>query len=212
MTMDTLRNPGYDGPRVYSGTRKNLHIWPNALIDFNLPFFLLSTVDFPLSLIGDTVMLPVTIPQDSERAAKDKEERRVDVERVAAISPREGESAAATAHRLFTACAKLLHEKDPHFADCYSIGAKVEITGSDPVTGAEYKPELRDGLERWRSAGETLEWRDPSFAEDGGRVRISVKRAVSTNGTRLPVSLIVGPSSDGGWRILEEIGPGLTEP
>ena len=212
MTIDTQMDASYDGPNVYSGTRKNLHTWPNALIDFNLPMFLLSTVDFPLSLVADTVMLPATIPKDTVRDAKNTEDTRVDVEHVAAIQPHPGEEKVATAHRLFSECARRLHDADPHLADCYSIDAQIEITGSETLRGADYKPKLRDQLARWKSSGDTVEWRDPSFAEDGERVRISAKRAVSTNGRRLPVSLMVGPGADGAWRIEEEIGPGLVEP
>lgn len=212
MTIDTQMDKSYEGPYVYSGTRKDLGMWPDALLTFNIPAFVFSTVDFPFSLMGDTVILPVTIPKDNARAEKIQEERRVDVERVAVVEPRPGEEKLATAHRLFAECAKRLHDHDPQFTDCYSIDAKVEITDRDPIRGADYKPVLRSQLESWKSAGETAEWRDPSFADDGDRVRISAKRAVSTNGRRLPVSLVVGPGADGAWRIEEEISPGLTEP
>jgi uncharacterized protein YceK len=212
MTIDTQIDEGYDGPYVYSGTRKDAGMWPDAFITFNVPVFLLTTVDFPFSLVADTVILPVTIPKDQARQAKTAEESRVDVERSAAVQPHPGEEKLATAHRLFTECARRLHDHDLGFTDCYSIDAKVEITGEEPMTGADYKPRLRSELARWKASGDTVEWRDPSFAEDGDRVRISAKRAESDNARRLPVSLIVGPGADGAWRIEEEISPGLTEP
>ncbi|HTO09358.1 MAG TPA: YceK/YidQ family lipoprotein [Myxococcota bacterium] len=212
LTIDTQMDASYPGPYVYSGVRKDLKMWPEALITFNIGAFVFSSVDFPFSLIGDTVLLPYTIPKDSALAAQQEEEQRVDVERVAAVQSREGESKAETAHRLFEECAHRLKAADPHFTDCYSIDAKIQIIDAAPTTGAEYKPELRKQLAHWKSSGETVEWRDPSFFEDGGQVRISAKRAVSTNGRRLPVSLLVGPSEEGAWRILEEISPGLGEP
>lgn len=212
MTIDTQMDASYEGPNVYSGTRRDLKIWPNAFIDFNVPMFLLSTVDLPFSLVADTVMLPVTIPKDKERAAKETQETRVDVERAAVIQAHPGEEKLATARRLFTECAKRLRDHDSHFADCYSIDAKIEITDQEPLRGADYMQKLRGQLDHWASSGETIEWRDPSFAEDGERVRISAKRAVSTSGRRLPVSLVIGPGADGAWRIEEEISPGLVEP
>ncbi|HTO54626.1 MAG TPA: YceK/YidQ family lipoprotein [Myxococcota bacterium] len=212
MTIDTQYDAGYDGPAVYSGTRKDASIFSGALLDFSIPWIVISLVDFPFSAIADTVLLPVTIPRDKERSAKQVEENRVDAERASTIQPHPGEPPAGTAARLFTECAALLKQESPHFADCYSIDAKVEITGSDPLRGADYKPVLRQGLERWRSSGDTIEWRNPSYATDGDHVRISAQRAVSTSGTRLPVSLIVGPGPDGQWRILEEISPGVTNP
>jgi uncharacterized protein YceK len=212
MTIDTQNDAGYDGPQVYSGTRKDASIFSGALLDFSIPWIVISLVDFPFSAIADTVMLPVTIPRDRERADKQVEENRVDAERASTIQPHPNEPPVGTAARLFTECSRLLKEQSPHFADCYSIDAKVEITGGEPMTGAAYKPVLRQGLARWRSAGDTIEWRNPSYATtEDGRVRISAERGISTSGTRLPVALIVGPGPDGQWRILEEISPGVTQ-
>jgi len=81
--------------------------------------------------------------------------------------------------------------------------------GHPPMRGSEYKPLLRDALSQDASAGEMIEWRDPDYSAEGERVRVSVKRARSDNPSRVPVALLVGPGPDGGWRILEEVGPGF---
>jgi uncharacterized protein YceK len=210
MTIDTQTDPGYEGPQVYSGVRKDGRMLTDTFLAFQIPWIGFTLVDLPFSFLADTVLLPVTLPRDRERARKLADESQVATERPSAIPAVAGEAPTATAVRLFTQCARLLHDQDPHLADCYSIDAKVEITGSEPMRGADYKQSLREALARDRSDSEIVEWRDPSYAADGERVRISAKRASSSNANRLPVSLVVGPGSDGGWRILEEIGPGLT--
>lgn len=210
MTIDTQNDEDYEGPRTYSGVRKDLTILPDAFLSLSIPWLGIALVDFPFSLVADTVILPVTIPREAERARKLAEEARVDSERPSLVKPEAGEATVATAHRLFTECANLLHAQDPRLADCYSIDAKVEITGAEPMRGAAYKQSLRADLARDANDGALVEWRDPSFASDGERVRIAAKRASSTSATRLPVVLIVGPCGDGAWRILEEISPGLT--
>jgi uncharacterized protein YceK len=209
MTIDTQTNEGYEGPQVYSGTRRDLSIIPNALLNFSVGGLLIGVVDLPFSLLADTVILPVTIPKDAERTRKLEEEKRVDEERPSVVKPQAGEAPVATAHRLFTECARMLKEQDSHFSDCYSIDAKIEIVGSEPMRGADYKKLARESLSQEASEGEMIEWRDPEFSADGERVRISAKRARSDDPSRVPVSLIVGPGQDGGWRILEEVGPGF---
>jgi hypothetical protein len=102
----------------------------------------------------------------------------------------------------------LLHAQDPQLADCYSIGARIELGGAAAQSGADYKPALRAALARDASDGVLVEWRNPTFAPDGERVRISATRASSAVAARSPVTLVVGPCTDGGWRILEETGPG----
>jgi uncharacterized protein YceK len=210
MTIDTQTDEGYEGPRTYSGVRRDLTILPDAFLSFAIPWVGIALVDLPFSFLADTVILPVTIPREAERARKHEEEARVDVERPSVVTPAAGEAPVATAHRLYTECAKLLKEQDSHFADCYSIDATVEIIGSQPMRGADYKIELRKALKRDASDFVLIEWRDPEFSADGERVRIAVKRAISEDATRIPVALVVGPGADGGWRILEEIGPGFT--
>jgi uncharacterized protein YceK len=210
MTIDTQLDEDYEGSRVYSGVRKDLSILPDAFLDLSIPWLGIALVDLPFSALADTVILPVTIPREAERSGKVAEESQVATERPPVIQPIPGDASVDTAHRLFTECAKRLHDQDPHFADCYSIDAKVEVVGADPVRGADYKQSLRGDLARDAHDGALVEWRDPTFASDGDKVRIAAKRASSTSPNRLPVVLVVGPCGDGGWRILEEISPGLT--
>jgi uncharacterized protein YceK len=209
MTIDTQTDEGYHGPRTYSGVRRDLSILPDAVLSFAIPWVGIALVDLPFSLVADTVILPVTIPAEAARKRQTAEEEQVATERPSLVTPEAGESLVSIANRLFNECARLLKEQSPRFADCYSIDAKVEIVGAEPMRGAEYKNSLRQALARDASDGVLVEWRAPTFAADGERVRVAATRASSEDAARVPVALVVGPCADGGWRIVEEVGPGF---
>ncbi|MFI5317281.1 MAG: YceK/YidQ family lipoprotein [Myxococcota bacterium] len=208
MTIDTQMDAGYDGPQVYSGVRKDAGIFLPAFQQLQMGWVVLTLVDFPFSFLADTALLPATIPRDDSAKRKQAEVQDVASERPSPVRVVAGEDAVATAQRLFNACAGLLHAQDPEVADCYSIGARIELGGAAPVRGSDYKPALRAALARDTSDGVLVEWRSPTFAAEGERVRISATRASSAVAVRSPVTLVVGPCEDGGWRILEETGPG----
>jgi uncharacterized protein YceK len=81
-TFDSRRGAhGFGGERmypVYSGVRLNVEYW--RLIQtpmFRLPVIILAPyliIDFPCSLVADTLMLPITIPE-ARRLDKEKEGR-----------------------------------------------------------------------------------------------------------------------------------------
>ena len=212
MAIDTQTNKGYKGPLVYSGTRYDADQFANAFIDFNIGWMMFTMFDFPFSFLADTVMLPVTIPRENARTAKEAEEAQVTAERPSPVQPRAGEAPLDTAQRLFAACERLVRDRDPHLADCYSIDAQIQLEGSAPLRGAEYKVVLREGLERAVAAYQSLDWRDPAYQVEGERVRISAIRGSSADPARTPLVLVVGAGSDGSWRILEEQSVGWPEP
>ena len=207
MTIDTQRDVGYHGPRVYSGVRKDAQMFPDAFLNLS-GWALFVLVDFPFSAVADTVILPVTIPKDRVRDQEIAAETEVATERPSPIDPVAGEDALATAHRLFDECARRLHEQDPHFSDCYSVDADIEIAGGATLRGAEYKSAVRGALARDVAAGHLVEWRTPTFTADGARVRIDATRASSSAPPRSPVVLEVGPCADGAWRIVSESSVG----
>src|SRR5262245_38990609 len=212
MAIDTQTNRSYKGPLVYSGTRYDAALFGNGLVDLNLGSMMFALVDFPFSFLGDTVLLPVTIPREMSRSEQHDTEVQVATERPSPVQPRADETPLATAQRLFTACEKLLRDRDPHLADCYSIDAKIELAGQTPLRGADYKPVLRAGLEEAVSEYQSLDWRDPSYTVEGDKVRISATRASSSDPARTPITFVVGAGSDGSWRILEEQSVGWPEP
>lgn len=210
MTLDTQMDAGYHGPQVYSGVRKDAAILVPNLQTMSLGWVAIALADFPFSFLADTVLLPVTLPRDAAAEQQQAEELEVATERPSLVKPVAGEAPEVTAQRLFDACASLLQDQDPHLADCYSIDARVELAGAEPQRGADYKPALRAALARDHSDGVLVEWRSPSFTVEGERVRIAATRATSAAAARKPVTFVVGPCADGGWRILEEVGPGMS--
>jgi uncharacterized protein YceK len=210
MTLDTQTDADYEGPQVYSGVRKDGKILTDPFMALQIPWMVIALADSPFSFLADTALLPVTIPRDAAAEQKRAKELEVETERPSPVKPVADEAPAATAQRLFETCESLLKDHDPHLSDCYSIDARVDVASAAPQSGAQYKPALRAALARDRTEGVLVEWRNPTFTADGERVRIEATRATSAAGTRSPVTLVVGPCADGGWRILEETGPGLS--
>ncbi len=212
MAIDTQTNKGYRGPLVYSGTRYDAKVLGNAFVDLSIGGIMFALIDLPFSFLVDTVLLPVTLPRDAARSEQQAEEIQVATERPSPVQPRADEAPLATAQRLFTACEKLLRDRNPHLADCYSIDAQIELDGQPPLRGAEYKPLLRAGLERAVTAYQSLDWREPAYQLEGERVRITAVRGSSADPARTPLVLVVGASADGSWRIVEEKSVGWPEP
>ena len=209
MTVDSLRDPGYQGPAVYSGVRKDVALMSSAFSPGDLMYAIMfSAVDLPFSAIADTALLPVTIPKDQKREQDRAAETQTGAERPGPIEAVAGEEPLATAQRLFQTCAQLLHRQDPQLADCYSVDADVEINGGGSLRGGDYKLRVREGMARDAAAGHLVEWREPSFSADGARVRIDATRASSSEPSRSPLLLFVGPCSDGVWRIVAETSIG----
>ncbi len=205
MTVDTLRNPAYDGPRTYSGVRYDLRNVGPALLSFS-PMFMFYLIDLPLSVVGDTLVLPVTIPRERERRAALAERTRTDVDRPALVASVPGELPAAAARRLFEACRQRLEAMRDALADCIAVDARVELDGR-VIDGAAFKKHLLRGLARLRGSGDFVAWRDPRFETlADGHVRIEATRAIASDAATAALVLVVGPGPDGGWRVLEASG------
>ncbi len=70
-TFRTLESAGEDGPRVFSGTRLDIHALTGnhaALKKFNVPPLKYPLLDLPFSFVADLVFLLFTVPP----AAHDK--------------------------------------------------------------------------------------------------------------------------------------------
>ena len=205
MTLSSRSNDTYEGPRTYSGTRLNAEQFGVSLITFQFGFVLISLVDFPFSFVADTLLLPVTIPEESARVAAIAKERRTDIELPAPVS---GDAAAGpelNAKRLFDACVLRFQKLNPNVANCYAIGARV-VAGEE-YTGQEYKIVLREAMELLRRSGGFATYQRPSYTVEGQRVRIDAMLAASFLTELTPVTFIVGAGADGDWRVVEATGP-----
>jgi uncharacterized protein YceK len=213
MTFDTMTNRGFRGPYTYSGARADLDQVGQAFLSFNLPFMLLFTIDLPLSTIADTLALPVTFPRERARLAELEQRQRVDIEQAPLVRPELDQPPEVTAQRLFESCRALVKKLDDELLDCYSIRAEIALRpAADPygaarrISGSQYKTELRAALERLRYLGDAIDWTDAEFEREGNAVRVTATRSTALTSATNPHRLLIGPSSDGGWRILEEEG------
>jgi uncharacterized protein YceK len=211
MTLDTQFDPGYDGPHVYSGVRKDLQMIGPGFLSLRLGWVMFWAFDLPFSFVADTLLLPVTIPRELARSDARAEELQVQTDRPAPVSAVAGESPTEAARRIFDVCRDRLRRQEDAFADCYAVGAKISLGGAGVQSGAQYKQLVREALERERETGVFVDWRDPSFSAEGERVRIRAMRRSTGEPRESPVELVVGPGSDGGWRIVEETSVGFPE-
>lgn len=211
MTLDTQLSRGYEGPYVYSGVRKDLEIMGPAFLHLSFGWVILMLLDLPLSLVADTVLLPVSIPRDAERDKAIDERTQVRTDRPALVHAKDGEVPADTARRLFEACRALLRRQDDGVADCYSIDASITIVGGTAIRGSEHKLTVREAIALHREQGISVDWREPVFEPDGERVRIRAERRSSQAADASELVLVVAPGTDGGWRIVEETSIGWPE-
>ncbi len=216
LTLDTRTNANYDGPRVYSGVRSDAAGLGQAFLRLS-PMMVFYLLDMPLSLVADTLLLPVTIGEDSRRQAELGEVLTVTSERPSVVSALPDEAPVVTARRLFNRCRQFVQELNPALADCYSLTARVVVVrASAPeqgettsFTGAEYKRAIRAGLPVVRDGGDYITFRDETFEEqEAGAVLVEALRHSGFSSRTFPVSFLLGPDEAGEWRILEERGVG----
>lgn len=210
MTIDSRNDPGYDGPRVYSGTRLALRHTGHSLYRFNLLMFYY-LADLPFSFVADTLLLPVTISEDAARQPLPAAEPRFEREAPSVIAATEGASPLANAKRLFAACRERFERLDPTLTDCYAIDARIVLEdahGAVEITGADYKGRIRAAIASLGKSYAFVSIQDPAYSQEGGRVRIEAQRLSSFGARRQRISLLVGPGPDGGWRIIEEVASG----
>ncbi len=208
MTWDTRSDAGYDGPRLYSGTRVAAAQAGDQFMNLNLPWVLLFTLDLPLCLVADTLLLPWTIPEEVERREALDQKLQTGNERPSVIRVGPDTPPLEAATELFEECVERLERYDPLLTDCFSQDARVFYEEGEPrmLTGAEFKTRVRRALADFQRLGEFVTWRKPAFHEEGGRVRIDVDRSSSERGDLGRLSLVAARTADGGWRIVEVRG------
>ncbi len=203
MTFDTRTNPGYDGPRVYSGVREDLSLMRNAFLSLDLPILVLFTLDLPLCLAADTALLPLTMAEGRDRGPERHAALGSDVDVPGPAQPLPGAPNQENARRLFETCAARFEALDSSAADCFAVDARVVSGDEREQSGARYKLELEHALAQLRESGGFASYRDPSFTLEGERVRIDVTLFASFLGRPTRASFVVAPGADGDWRIIE---------
>ncbi len=210
MTLDSRNDPNYEGSPIYSGTRLALRHTGHTLYRFNL-LMLYYLADLPLSFVADTLLLPVTIREQAGRQPAPTTASSFERQAPSAISATAGAAPLTSAKRLFAACRTRCERLDPALIDCYAVEARIVIetdAGSTEITGGEYKRRIHQALAGVDDSLAFVSLRDPVYSEQGGRVRIEAERLASFGARRQHITLVVGPGSDGGWRIVEEVASG----
>ena len=205
MTWETRSDRGYDGPRVYSGTRLAAQQAGQQLLRFNLAWVLLFGIDIPLSFVADTILLPVTIPEERARRAAEAGRMQIRDERPSPITVPASTHPIDAAKRLFEECVRLLERHNPLLTDCFAQEARIFYDEGEPrmLSGSEYKKRLRAVLAEFQQNGDFVTWRHATYAQSGDRVRIDVERSSSERGETGHVTLWAAPGTDEGWRFVE---------
>jgi uncharacterized protein YceK len=208
-TVDTRMNEGYEGPPVYSGARQSLSFAKLAFLQVN-PFLLaLALGDSVISAVADTVLLPITIPEQLQQNTESREHARLDIDQPSVVSQIKGEEPLRTAKRLYQTCSNYVINVNPRVTDCYAIDAKIKIEGGEELTGAEYKEKLREELAPLKGSGRFISLKEPKYEIAGTNVRVEATRRDPDSAKKSTLVWVVGPGSDGQWRILEEEGAGF---
>ena len=117
------------------------------------------------------------------------------------------------AHQLFEKYIALGAAYDPAVADLYSDSAFIKNTRRSPdgesrsmtLPALTYKSLIREVMPKAKEAGDSSSYSDVKYIPDGQRVRIEATRYSNLKKYSSPFVLVVGPSEDGTWLILEEI-------
>jgi len=125
------------------------------------------------------------------------------------VSPQE-----AKARALFERFVQLNETFDPAIVDLYADTAKIinrrifpdGSTREMAMPAPSYKTLLRQVLPTAKAQNDLDRYSDVRYAIEDDRVRITATRYSVMKDYSAPHSLLVGPDSDGTWRILEESG------
>jgi hypothetical protein len=215
MTIDSRVGQAYKGPPLYSGTRMNTRLIGSSFYVFDIQGLIFYGADLVPSFVADTLLLPVTVPEQLSWSEEVAEARQVEHDVQSVINPPPGEETLKTAERLWDKCVDLTAQMQRRLPDCYAVDAKITIPdgsgGTREITGGEYKVHLREIIPEMLNTVRSVTYIDPSYELEGDNVRIRARRADSSVLERTPISFLVGPGPDGQWRILEQNGEGLPE-
>jgi ketosteroid isomerase-like protein len=126
--------------------------------------------------------------------------------------PQEAENIQA-ARKLFDRYVALSRAFDPSVADLYADDATIQNARTFPdgrqrtltMPATQYKELIRKSMSSAKAREDTNEYRDIKLMAEGKNVRITATRHSNRKNYDSPLSILVAKSSDGQWKILEEI-------
>lgn len=116
------------------------------------------------------------------------------------------------AKKIFEAYVEGYHKFDPSVMDLYSDDALIQNKRTYPfgfireivIPAPQYKSMARATMPLAQARGDKSQYNDPFFTEESRGVRVSISRYSVRKDHTSPMSLLIGPSQDGTWLILEE--------
>jgi hypothetical protein len=119
----------------------------------------------------------------------------------------------AAAKALFDKYVALEHAYDAAAADLYADTARIANKRTYPtgeireltMPAEKYKALIRTSMPLAAARGDRNQYSEVSYAREGQRVRIKATRFSELKKYASPISLLVGPSKNGGWLIYEEL-------
>ncbi|MBX3710866.1 MAG: hypothetical protein KF800_02745 [Lysobacter sp.] len=120
----------------------------------------------------------------------------------------------ANARALFEQFVQLGEAFDPALADLYADTAKISNRRVFPdgtsremaMPAPSYKTLLRQVMPVAKEQNDVSRYSDVRYAVEGENVRIDATRHSVMKDYSAPHTLLVGPDTDGTWRVLEESG------
>lgn len=117
------------------------------------------------------------------------------------------------ARKLFDQYVSLEKAFDPSTADLYSDDARIQNTRTYPdgtkrtlsMPALRYKELIRKAMPLAKARGDTNEYRDIKYMQEGSNVRITATRHSNLKNYDSLLSLLVGKTAAGSWKIFEEI-------
>jgi hypothetical protein len=114
---------------------------------------------------------------------------------------------------LFSKYVALERAFDPAVADLYSDDALIRNRRSYPtgevreltMPAPQYKELIRKAMPLAKARGDTSEYSSCAYKVEPRGVRVACQRFSNLKKYSSPISLLVGPTSEGKWRILEEL-------
>ena len=120
----------------------------------------------------------------------------------------------AKARAVFDDYVRLGEAFDPALADLYADTAKISnrrvfpdgTTREMAMPATSYKPLLRRVMPVAKEQNDVSRYSDVRYTVEGDNVRIHATRHSVMKDYSAPHTLLVGPDTDGTWRVLEESG------
>lgn len=120
----------------------------------------------------------------------------------------------ANARALFEQFVRLGEAFDPALADLYADTAKISnrrifpdgTTREMAMPAPSYKTLLRQVMPVAKARNDVSRYSEVRYTVEGDNVRITATRYSVMKDYSAPHTLLVGPDSDGTWRVLEEAG------